>query len=50
VKHLRASAAAPSEELQEMIFAQRTGAGGGIGSGLAVGNTADRVMHREILD
>jgi len=45
VKHLRASAAAPSEELQKMISAHGLCAGWGIGLGLAIGNTAVSVLH-----
>ena len=49
VKHLRASAAAPGEKVEEVIFADRACAGRGIGSGLAVWNTADGVVHRALL-
>ena len=49
VKHLRASAAAPGEKVEKVIFADRAGAGRGIGSGLAVWNTAGRVVHRDVL-
>lgn len=45
VKHLRASAAAPGEELQEVISAHGSCAGRGIGVGLAIGNTAVGVLH-----
>lgn len=45
VKHLRASAAPPGEEVQEMVFAHGPGAGRSIGSGEAIGNTAVNIVH-----
>jgi len=45
VKHLLASAAAPGEELQEMISTYGLCTGRGVGFGLAIGNTAVGVLH-----
>ena len=45
VEHSRATAAAPGEKTEEMVFAERTGAGGGIGSRLAVWHTTIQVLH-----
>ena len=44
-KHLRAPAAAPGQKVEEVIFADRAGAGWGIGFGFAIGNAADQVVH-----
>ena len=44
-KHLGASAAAPGQEIDEMILADRLGAGGCVGVGFAILNAAADVMH-----
>ena len=46
-KHLRASAAAPGQEIDEMILADRLGACGRVGVGFAILNTAANVVHGE---
>jgi len=49
VKHLRASAATPGEELEKMISTHGLCTGRGIGFGLAIGNTAVDVLHERTL-
>lgn len=44
-EHLRAAAAAPGQEVQEVVFADRLGAGRCIGSPLAILNATIDVMH-----
>ena len=44
-KHLWAPAAAPGQEVDEVVFADRLGAGRGIGTGLAILNATVDVMH-----
>ncbi len=46
MKHLRASTTSPGEEAEEVVLADRAGAGRGIGSRLAVRDTADGFVHR----
>ena len=44
-EHLRATAAAPGQEVQEMVFADRFGAGRRVGNRLAILNATIHVMH-----
>lgn len=44
-KHLRAFAAAPGEEVDEMVLADGLGAGGGVRAFQAIGDAAAGVMH-----